>query len=82
MRPLTLVFLLVLGTVPTARAQASEADAGVVSPVPCPTSDACAASRGRGWVCEEGECQPYHDATDLFVAVGLSAPSEAPPEAF
>ena len=82
MRPLTLVFLLVLGTVPTARAQASEADAGVVSPVPCPTSDACAASRGRGWVCEEGECQPYQDATDLFVAVGFSEPSEAPPEAF
>ena len=82
MRPLTLVLLLALGTVPTARAQAPEVDAGVVSPVPCSSSEACAASAGRGWVCEEGECQPYHDATDLFVAVGLSQPSEAPPQAF
>jgi hypothetical protein len=80
MRALTL-FLLLSALSSAARAQTAEADAGV-SPEVCTGSDVCAARHGRGSVCEEGLCQPYQDDTDLFVAVGLSQPTEAPPEAF
>jgi hypothetical protein len=82
MRAQTLALLLISGIVPAARAQPAEADAGTPGPVPCTSSEACAAREGRGWVCEEGHCEPYQDATDLFVAVGLSQQSEAPPEAY
>src|SRR5690242_4506252 len=85
MRALTLLLLLVSATSSVARAQTpptAEVDAGVPAPVPCTSSEACARSRGNGWVCEDAVCQPYQDDTDLFVAVGLSEPSEAPPEAF
>jgi hypothetical protein len=76
------ILALLLVTVPAARAQPEGADAGVVGAEPCTSSDTCAARHGKGSVCEEGLCQPYEDATDLFIAVGLSEPSEAPPEAF
>ena len=80
MRALTLAVLLA-GVLPTARAQTAGADAGPpdAAPVLCDTSEACARTQGRGSVCEEGHCQPYEDATDLFVAVGLSEASGAPP---
>ena len=77
MRAATFALLLV-GTVPAARAQADGADAGVL----CESSETCANRNGRGSVCNEGRCEPYHDATDLFVAVGLSQESETAPEAF
>ena len=95
MRALTLVLLLISGIVPAARAQSAEADAGTSGamqsaeadadahgPLTCTSSDECATRQGRGSVCEEGRCQPYQDATDLFVAIGLSEPSAAPPQAF
>ena len=95
MRAQTLALLLISGIVPAARAQSTaadagtsgamqsaEADAGTPGPLTCTSSDQCAMRDGRGSVCEEGHCEPYQDATDLFVAVGLSQPSEAPPEAY
>jgi len=82
MRALTLSLLLVSGTFSVARAQTAGADGGVVGPEPCTSSDECAARHGRGSVCQEALCQPYQDATDLFIAVGLSEPSEAPPQPF
>jgi hypothetical protein len=82
MRALTLSLLLVSGTLSAARAQPAEADAGVAREAPCSSSEACAVAQGRGSVCQDGRCQPYQDATDLFIAVGLSEPSEAAPQAF
>src|SRR5262245_43637784 len=82
MRALTLPILLALVSAPAARGQPAEADAGTPGPVLCESSEACALSLGRGSVCEDGRCRPYQDATDLFVAVGLSQKSEAPPEAY
>src|SRR6187551_614670 len=82
MRALTLLLLL-SATSSVARAQSSaEVDAGVTGAMPCTSSEACARARGNGSVCEDSLCQPYQDDTDLFVAVGLSEPSEAQPEAF
>ncbi|HZW88660.1 MAG TPA: hypothetical protein VFF12_06240 [Myxococcaceae bacterium] len=82
MRALTLSLLLVCGNLSVALAQTAEADGGVAGSLPCTSSDECAVSQGRGSVCDDGLCQPYQDATDLFVAIGLSEPSTAPPEAF
>src|SRR5262245_8412994 len=94
MRALTLALLLIVGVVPAAGAQSAEADAGTAGLfqpaeadagtglLTCTSSDACAIRDGWGTVCEEGRCEPYQDATDLFVAVGLSQPSEAPPQAY
>jgi hypothetical protein len=82
MRALTLSLLLVCGTLSAARAQPAEADAGVARETPCSSSEVCAVAQGRGSVCQDGQCQPYQDATDLFIAVGLSEPSEAAPQAF
>jgi len=82
MRALTLLLLIASGT-SVARARTAElnaADAG--SPESCTSSEACARRHGNGSVCEDGRCEPYQDATDLFVAVGLSEPSEAAPEPY
>jgi surface antigen Omp85-like protein len=81
MRTPILALLLVLG-VPAARAQPAGADAGTAAPVLCDDSRACAIRDGYGSVCAEGQCQPYQDKTDIFVAVGLSEKNEAPPEPF
>ena len=80
MRALNLALLLTVGTV--ARAQPAEVDGGTPGPLLCTSSEACAAREGRGSVCDEGRCKPYQDATDLFVAVGLSQKDAAQPEPF
>src|SRR5215470_5549135 len=79
MRAPILALLLVLG-VPAAHAQPDEADAG--TPVLCQDSKACAIREGYGSVCEDGQCEPYQDKTDLFVAIGLSEKNEVPPQAY
>ena len=48
----------------------------------CTTSDECVDREGRGSVCVESQCRPYQDATDLFVAVGLSSKEARRPEPF
>jgi hypothetical protein len=82
MRWLTLVLTVVFGSGSGARAQEEAPDAGSVAPPLCTSSDVCAAENGRGSVCTRGRCEPYQDKTDLFTAIGLSEPSEAPPEPF
>jgi hypothetical protein len=85
MRALTFLLLLVSATSSEARAQTApgvEPDAGVPGPEACIASEACARRHGNGSVCEDALCQPYQDDTDLFVAVGLSEPTEVQPEAF
>src|SRR5262249_14574203 len=83
MRALTLSLLLVSGAFSVARAQPPEADAGVAAEAPCTSAEGCAAKHGRGSVCgEQGLCQPYQDATDLFIAIGLSEPTTAAPEPY
>ena len=72
MRALTLALLLIVGVVPAARAQSAEADAGTPGPLSCTSSNECAKRNGWGSVCEEGHCESYQDATDLFIAIGTS----------
>src|SRR5512146_2540346 len=75
--------LVVLSVVGAAVARAAEPeDAGTPAAAACTTSDECADREGRGSVCVESRCQPYQDATDLFVAVGLSQKEGGRPEPF
>ena len=75
--------LVVLSLVGAAVARAAEPeDAGTPEAAACTTSDECADREGRGSVCVESLCEPYQDATDLFVAVGLSQKEGARPEPF
>jgi len=81
MRAFPLVLLAALGAGPFARGEPAP-DGGVAGPAGCSSSDECATREGRGSVCVESQCRPYQDRKDLFVLLGLSEPSEAPPEAF
>ena len=75
--------LVALSLVGTAVARAAEPeDAGTHEAAACTTSDECADREGRGSVCVEAQCRDYQDATDLFVAVGLSEKEVARPEPY
>ncbi len=74
--------LLLLAVAPEAAGAAEPETEATPEAAACTTSDECAGREGRGSVCVESECQPYQDATDLFVAVGLSQKEAGRPEPF
>jgi hypothetical protein len=81
MRSLLWCLLLVAATPEASRAAEPE-DQATPATVACTTTDECVEREGRGSVCVESQCRPYQDATDLFVAVGLSQKEAGPPEPF
>ena len=52
------------------------------TPASCEDSTQCRAQHGYGSVCHSGRCEPYHDETDLFIAVGLAEKKQEEPKAF
>jgi hypothetical protein len=82
MRRLWLAIVLVAGAPPVAKAAEQEQPPEVHPAAFCASSDECAERKGRGSVCVEERCQPYQDATDIFIAVGLSEATPGPPVPF
>ena len=79
----SLVLSLVVTAAAPALAQAGQPEGEAnAAPASCTQTDECVAREGRGWVCVESQCTPYQDATDLFVAVGLSQKEARQPEPF
>jgi len=68
-----LLGLLLLGPMSIAAAE---------EPVACEDSAQCRRQLGYGSVCRAAHCEGYRDETDLFIALGLSEKTHAPPAAF
>ncbi|HVP61761.1 MAG TPA: hypothetical protein VMT11_14455 [Myxococcaceae bacterium] len=74
--------LLLLAAAPDSADAAEPGNEARPAAASCSTAEECADREGRGSVCVEAECRPYQDATDLFVAVGLSQKEARRPEPF
>jgi hypothetical protein len=81
-RALTVLLLAAVLAVPVARAEDPVAEASSEAKVACTCSADCVAAIHHGSVCEEGHCEPYHDAWSLLDWIGLAREEKGTPPPF